>query len=81
MKWSLINGALPTSQGMALLDELVRTQIRFLEKQITVHSTEEDIKMREKSIKQLQQEYNEIRKQHRQSSQPMNLEIIAHLNE
>lgn len=52
-----------------------------MEKQITVHSTEEDIKMREKSIKQLQQEYNEIRKQHMQSSQPMNLEIIAHLNE
>jgi hypothetical protein len=81
MKWSLLDGTWSKTQGLDFMDDLVRTQIKFLERQIGMDNSEEEIKMREKAIKQLQHEYAEVRKKLTSSSAPLSIEIMANFSE
>jgi hypothetical protein len=52
----LINGEFQGKEALDLITHLVHVKIKFLENKIEESSSEEDIKMREKRIKQLQEE-------------------------
>jgi hypothetical protein len=62
MELQLINGYFHASEAGELLTELVNTKIRFHEKRIQLAGdNEEDIKMREKRIIELQRGLSEMR--------------------
>ncbi|TDB68112.1 hypothetical protein [Arundinibacter roseus] len=61
MKIHLIDGHFESRETIELLTQLVHVKIKFQESKITAASVEEDIKMREKRIKELQKELFEVR--------------------
>lgn len=61
MNLQLIQGQFTSTEAIELISQFVSTKIRFQEDKITASSNEEDIKMRERRIKQLQQELNDMR--------------------
>ncbi|MFN5418020.1 MAG: hypothetical protein ACK5B9_13255 [Flavobacteriia bacterium] len=54
MEINLINGMFDGKDAVDLISEMVKVKILFLENKINATSSEEEIKMREKRIKQLQ---------------------------
>ncbi len=62
MEINLINGTFQPGEAAELLTELVNTKIRFHEKRIHASgNNEEDIKMREKRIIDLQRQLSAVR--------------------
>lgn len=62
MKIQLIKGSFSNADAMDLLNNLVSAKIRFHESRIEKSLNEEDIKMRESRIKELQRDLHEARK-------------------
>lgn len=60
---NLINGSFSQQEAIDLLSQMVKTKISFHENKIANSQNEEDIKMREQRIKQIQLEWEETRKQ------------------
>jgi hypothetical protein len=58
---SLIKGNFTHKEAMELITELIHVKIKFHENKIKLADQEEDIKMREKRIKQLQKELYEVK--------------------
>ncbi len=59
MTIQLIKGQFNAKEAIELITQMVHVKIKFHETQITDNSSEEDIKMREHRIKQLQKDlYN-----------------------
>jgi hypothetical protein len=58
---SLIKGNFTSKEAMELITELIHVKIKFHENKIKLADQEEDIKMREKRIKQLQKELYEVK--------------------
>ena len=63
MKIQLVKGSYSNADAMDLLSNLVNAKIRFHESRIENSHNEEDIKMRESRIKQLQLDWQNIRQQ------------------
>ncbi|MCA0232876.1 MAG: hypothetical protein LCH91_20585 [Bacteroidetes bacterium] len=63
MNIQLVKGHFSPSEAIDLLAQLVQVKVRFHENKIEKSQNEEDIKMREQRIKQLQQDFFEA-KQH-----------------
>ncbi|HOZ80309.1 MAG TPA: hypothetical protein PLY34_20100 [Ferruginibacter sp.] len=61
MNLQLIKGSFKSSEALDLLSQLVNVKIKFHESKIENSQNEEDIKMRENRIKQLQQEFYETK--------------------
>lgn len=61
MKLQLIDGQYTQTEAMDMITQLVQVKIQFLEKKIEKSHQEEDIKMRETRVKNLQKELNDIR--------------------
>ncbi len=61
MTIQLIHGQFSAQDAIDILTQMVNVKIKFHENKINNGHAEEDIKMREKRIKQLQQELKEIR--------------------
>lgn len=61
MHLELIKGTFTAHEALELLKEAVNTKIRFYESKIAECQHEEDIKMRERQIKQVQKEYQEAK--------------------
>ena len=61
MKLQLINGRFSSDEAINILTKMVQVKIKFHEDKIHSHFNEEDIKMQEKRIKQLQKELFEIK--------------------
>jgi hypothetical protein len=61
MNLRLIKGIFTTAEAVDILTQLVQVKIKFHENKIEKSHSEEDIKMREQRIKQLQQEFYESR--------------------
>ena len=61
MNLQLIKGRFSKEEGIELLTQMVQVKIRFHEQKISKSHDEADIKMREKRIKQLQQDLQEAR--------------------
>lgn len=55
------SGVLPAQQTLEVLSYWIHSQIQFHEKQLESVTSEEDIKQRERSIKKLQAELQELR--------------------
>lgn len=68
MNIQLIKGHFKASEGIELITQMIHVKIKFLEGKIAGDSSEEDIKMREKRIKQLQKDLFEARKHLEQAS-------------
>lgn len=62
MKIQLVKGSYSNADAMDLLSNLVNAKIRFHESRIENSHNEEDIKMRESRIKDLQRDLHEVRK-------------------
>lgn len=73
-----MKGAFSGPELLALLEPMVQTKIRFNESKIDAAATEEDIKMREARIKQLQQDWQAIRQE--MSQAPGLLKVNAVVN-
>ena len=61
MVLNLIKGNFTTKEAQELITELIHVKIKFHENKIKIADQEEDIKMREKRIKQLQKELYEVK--------------------
>jgi len=62
MNIQLIHGQFSAQEAIDIITRMVHVKIRFQEDKINAHTSEEDIKMREMRIKQLQKELFEVRK-------------------
>ncbi len=63
MNLQLIKGEFTRAEAFDILTQLVAVKIRFHEGKIEKSHSEEDIKMREQRIRQLQQALHEVRRQ------------------
>lgn len=63
MDLQILKGNYSTVETISLLEKLVSAKINFIEQKIANDSNEEDIKMRESRIKELQKNFSSI-KQH-----------------
>ncbi len=61
MNIPLIKGSFSKSEAVDLLSQIMLVKIRFYENKIDKDLSEEDIKMRENLIKQIQQDYMKAR--------------------
>ena len=62
MNIHLINGSFDSKDGIELITQFIDVKIKFHENKISKAHTEEDIKMRERRIKQLQNDLHNARK-------------------
>ena len=70
----LIKGSFDKSEALELISQMVHVKIKYHENKIKGSEKEEDIKMREKRIKQLQHEFHELRTQLMSVDQTVNIE-------
>lgn len=70
----LIKGSFDKSEALELISQMVHVKIKYHENKIKGSEKEEDIKMREKRIKQLQHEFHELRTQLLSVDQTVNIE-------
>lgn len=61
MQLQLLKGAFSKTEAIALISQLVEAKIKFHEQKIDSDSSEEQIKMREGRIKELQQQWKAMR--------------------
>lgn len=61
MDIQLIKGSFSGKEALELITELIKVKIKFHENKIEKSASEEDIKVREKRIKQLQQNLFEVK--------------------
>ena len=61
MTIQLIHGQFSAQEAIDIITKMMHIEIKFHEDKIHAHANEEDIKMREKRIKQLQKELFEVR--------------------
>lgn len=60
MEIKLIEGHYNSADALNIITEIIHIKIRFHESKISVQCTEEDIKFRERRIKQLQKDLFEL---------------------
>lgn len=61
MNIQLINGQFSTKEAIDILTQMLHVKVKFHESKINESSSEEEIKMREKRIKELQKDLYEVR--------------------
>lgn len=61
MELQLIKGHFAAQDAVNIISSIIDVKIKYHEGKITAESNEEDIKMRERRIKQLQKELSEVR--------------------
>jgi CO dehydrogenase/acetyl-CoA synthase epsilon subunit len=61
MKLELINGQFSGEEIFEIVSKMINVKIKFHEQKISTSDAEEDIKLREKKIKSLQDKLQEIR--------------------
>lgn len=76
----LIQGQFSRQEALELITKLIAVKIRFHEDKIRNSSQEEDIKMRESRIKQLQKELYELRRSWDQEKGQVSLQAIIEIN-
>ncbi|AFK02184.1 hypothetical protein Emtol_1034 [Emticicia oligotrophica DSM 17448] len=73
MNINLIQGNFGKKEATDLVTNLIHAKIKFQENLITKEDSEEDIKMRENRIKQLQKDLYEARKYLENSKEPVSM--------
>lgn len=61
MKINILNGNFSRKDTLELITKMIHVKVKFHEEKIASSQTEEDVKMRENRIKQLQKELYEVR--------------------
>ncbi|MFM2229881.1 MAG: hypothetical protein RL607_1139 [Bacteroidota bacterium] len=77
MEIQLIQGQFSSFETLELLREIVDVKIKFHERKIAFSSSEEDIKFREKRIKDLQAEWQQMQLKIQQHENPVSLKAIV----
>ena len=80
MELELIQGRFDTPDCIAFVREMVALQIKFHERKIATVLSEEDIKFREKCIKDLQSQLQQITIQLQQKETPSNIKASLHVS-
>ncbi|MEN9336436.1 MAG: hypothetical protein RLZZ500_1423 [Bacteroidota bacterium] len=80
MEIQLIQGQFSSVEALELLREMVDVKIKFHERKIANSASEEDIKFREKRIKDLQAEWKQIQIQVQQREIPVSLKAMVHVS-
>ncbi len=80
METQLIQGEFSSSEATELITQLIDVKIKYHESKIEQNLNEEDIKFREKKIKNLQKELYEIRNQLAYNSEKLRMEAIIKIN-
>lgn len=62
MHMELIKGVYNSQDAQDILERIIQTKINFLEAKISKNESEEDAKLKEKRIKELQHNWAEMRK-------------------
>ena len=73
MKIQLIEGYFNAKDAIEIITQMIHVKIKFHENKINAESNEEDVKMREKKIHQLQKNLFEVRKVIELKGQGINL--------
>lgn len=76
----LIQGQFSRQEALELITKLIAVKIRFHEDKIRDSLQEEDIKMRETRIKQLQKELYELRRSWDKEKGQVSLQAIIEIN-
>ncbi len=79
MNIQLIKGHFESKEAIDILTQMIQVKIKFHEEKIHHTHREEDIKMREKRIKQLQHDLSEIRNHIQQQSEKISLQCEVQL--
>lgn len=74
MQLQLIKGRFNKNEAFDLIAQLVNVKIKYHEDKIRVAEREEDIKMRENRIKQLQKELHDFKNRILSEEQALNIE-------
>ena len=80
MTIQLLKGHFSPQEATDILTKMVQIKIKFQEDKINSGSNEEDIKMREKRIKQLQTELSEVRNYIREKETNIALESCLEIH-
>lgn len=80
MKIQLLQGNFNVAESIEILTKLVQVKIQFHEQKITKASSEEEIKMRERRIKRLQDELAEARNTIEKENMTVNLNCEININ-
>lgn len=83
MQLQLINGHFSPREALDILTKMTNVKVSYHEQQISASDTEEDVKYREKRIKDLQRNLQEARQAITQSSQSkvsLKADIILTIN-
>lgn len=80
MKIQLLQGNFNVVESIEILTKLVQVKIQFHEQKITKASSEEEIKMRERRIKRLQDELAEARNTIEKKNMTVNLNCEININ-
>ncbi|GAB3895325.1 hypothetical protein GCM10028803_11700 [Larkinella knui] len=83
MKLSLMNGHYHSADALDILTQMTHIKVSYQERQIKTSDNEEDVKFREKRIKELQRNLEEARRYIAQYGQPglsikAEIVLIAH---
>ena len=80
MNIQLIKGSFHVNDSIELMSKLVQVKIKFHEQQVNKSHNEEDIKMRESRIKQLQNDLAEARKYLLNHSDKVNMDCVLSID-
>ncbi len=81
MHLPLINGSFTQAEAIDLLTNFIHVKIKFHENKIDKSHNEEDIKMREKRIKQLQKDFYEAKQEILLGGKKCELNAVIEINE
>ena len=76
MKFQLIQGNFSSTDAIDILTHMFQIKIKYHENKIDKNMPVEDVKIREKKIKQLQNDLEEVRKFIKQGGEFSNLQAI-----
>ncbi len=79
MNIQLIQGQFSSKDAMDIITKMIHVKIKFNEDKIDNSSNEEDIKMRERKIKQLQKDLYEIKNMSSKQDK-MTIEALININ-
>lgn len=79
MNIQLLKGQFSKADALDLITQMIHVKIHYHEDKIKRASTEEDIKMRESRIKQLQKDLYELRKAMEEGKSKINLDSVIEI--
>lgn len=80
MQVKLISGEFNASEGLDIITQMIQIKIKYHENKINNLNNEEDIKIRENKIKELQKELYDLRNNLNSNRQNVKLDATIHVN-